>query len=78
MAANDPVGNVDAMKILTTDSTGETYTDTVTSKKIFVNPNATYTQVNAQARALAALSFNSYDDTVLVTSISVNEVLAAE
>lgn len=77
MAANSPVGQVTAMKLITHGSNERLDTETtLTGKRIMVNPDATYQQVDTLARALAALSRNTYIDTDLITVISVNEQVA--
>jgi len=75
MAANTNIGKVDKYILQTTDALGESM-ETNISKGIAVNPSATYSQVDTASRAIAALSQNSYHDTILVTNISVNEVMA--
>lgn len=72
------VGNVNSMQIKSTDSFGEDAVTTITNKRLFVNPSATYQQVDTLARALMGLSNNTYNDTDLITVISVNEKLAEE
>jgi len=75
MAANTNIGKVDKYILQTTNALGESM-ETNISKGITVNPSATYSQVDTASRAIAALSQNSYHDTILVTNISVNEVMA--
>lgn len=72
------VGNVSSMKLKTTDNGGNLIETTITTSRLFVNPNATYENVDTLARALAGLSRNTYDDTDLITIISVNEKMAEE
>lgn len=50
--------------------------DTTLSNKFAFNAEATYNQVDTASRALATLTKYSYQDTILVTNVSVNEVLA--
>lgn len=69
------IGNVTEYRIKSIDSYGETYDTKILGA---LNPEATYTQVDAASRALIGLSKNTYDDTTLITSISVNEKLAEE
>lgn len=69
------VGNVTAMKLKTLNPMSEEQETTITNQRLFVNPGATYEQVDSFARALANLSRNSYQDTLLITQVSVNEVL---
>lgn len=70
------VGNVTSMKLITNDSFGNKAETTITTSRLFVNPSATYENVDTLARALAALSRNNYEDTNLITVISVTEKLA--
>lgn len=76
MAASSPVGNVTTMKLITAVSGAPDVETTLTGKRIMVNPEATYQQVDTLARALAALSRNTYVDTDLITVISVTEQVA--
>lgn len=69
------VGNVSSMQIKSTDNLGKEYQTTISNKRIFVNPAATYEQVNTLSRALISLSTNNYVDTDLITVVSVNEQL---
>lgn len=71
------VGNVSSMQLKTINGTEETVT-TISNKRLFVNPSATYQQVDTLARALANLSSNTYSDTDLITVVSVAEKLAEE
>ena len=70
------VGKVSSMVLKSTDNLGEDTETTITNKAVTVNENATYEQVDTIARALMALSRNTYADTDLITVISVNEKLA--
>ncbi len=76
MAANSPVGNVSAMKLITNGGGGPDVETTLTGKRIMVNPESTYQQADTFARALAALSRNTYIDTEMITVISVTEQMA--
>lgn len=69
------IGNVSEYRIQSTDTYGENYDTKVMGN---LNPEATYQQIDAASRALIGLTKNTYDDTILITSISVNEVLAEE
>lgn len=71
------VGNVTEM-ILQTQDALQNYDETKINKKFYINPNATYQQVDTAARALVLLSRNTYVDTILVTKVSVNEKLEGE
>lgn len=75
MAANSPIGVVDKYILKTKDALGDEY-ETVISKGLIVNTAATYSQVDTASRAITSLTKNNYDDTILVTNISVNEVMA--
>lgn len=71
------IGNVQTMYLQTSDQLGNNY-ETNISKGFSVNSAATYQQVDTAVRALAELSTNTYGDTVLITSVSVNEKLEEE
>lgn len=75
MAAGTAIGKVQTMYLVTTDALNESY-ETNISKGFTVNPTATYAQVNVANRALVNLSTNTYQDTKLITEISVNEEIA--
>lgn len=75
MAANSAIGQVETVYINSTDSFEELH-ETNVSKGMRVNPYATYQQVDTAARAIAGLTKNTYNDTILVTKISVNEVIS--
>lgn len=75
MAANSAIGQVETVYINSTDSFEEVH-ETNVSKGMRVNPYATYQQVDTAARAIAGLTKNTYNDTILVTKISVNEVMS--
>ena len=74
MAANSPIGNVDKYVIKTTDNL-DNATETTLAAKFKFNPEATYENVDIASRAIAALSTNTYNDTILVTNVSVNEAV---
>ena len=75
MAANTPVGNVTQMILKSTDASGNDYE---TKLPFAINSTATYEKVDAAARAINSLSTNTYQDTLLITQVSVNEVLAED
>lgn len=75
MAANDAIGNVDKYILKTVDALGTPHETTI-SKGFIINSAATYQQVDTASRAITALSKNTYEDTILVTNISVNEVVS--
>lgn len=69
------IGNVSEYRIITTNTFNEQ-----TNSKIWgnLNPEITYNQIDSISRAIIALSRDTYEDTILVTNVSVNEVLAEE
>ncbi len=73
--STDFIGNVTTIYLKTTDTLENTY-ETNISKGFAVNPAATYAQVDTAVRALNQLTTNTYDDTTLVTAVSLNEVMA--
>lgn len=75
MDSDSSIGNVDTYYLETTDNLGETV-QTNLSKSFTINPSATYAQVDTASRQIAALTKNDYADTILLTKISVNEVMA--
>ena len=44
----------------------------------YLRANTTYQEIDAASRALIGLTKNTYEDTILITKVSVNEVLAEE
>lgn len=77
MAANSPIGAVDKYLLMTQNALSTEDTETnIRRNNIVMNTGATYQQVDTASRALASLSTNTYKDTILVTNISVNEILA--
>jgi len=75
MAAEDKIGKVEKIVIVTTDAMGKDI-ETNLNKSCLANREATYQQVNDAARAMASLSRNTYNDAICVTNISTNEELA--
>lgn len=75
MDSSTAIGNVTTYYLETTDALGNNV-ETNISKGFTVNANATYADVDETSRALTNLSRDSYVDTILVTKISVNEVMA--
>lgn len=69
------VGNVSIMYVQSLDQLGNVF-ETNVSKGLKVNPEVTYNLVDTAARRLVQLTTNTYQDTILVTNISVNDVLA--
>lgn len=69
------IGDVETIYLKTTDTFGNDF-ETNISKGFKVNPLATYQQIDTASRALNGLSRNSYNDTILITKVSVNEKLA--
>lgn len=75
MGSDTTIGQIDQFILKTTTSLGETV-ETGISKKFVGNATANYGQVDTAFKALASLSTNTYSDTICVTNISVNEVMA--
>lgn len=72
------VGNVDKCYIKSSDSLGNE-SETLISTKLKINPAATYTQIVDSSRALMqGVSFNSYQDTILITRVSALEKAVEE
>lgn len=71
------IGNVEEMYLITKDSLENQYKTRVGSG-FTINPEKTYQEIDTAQRALAGLTTNTYADTTLITSISVNEKLAEE
>lgn len=72
MAANSPVGDVNQIYLKTQDQLGNEIQTLITNSKARVKSTATYTQMDTAMRAVAALSTNTYQDTLLITAVSVN------
>ncbi len=77
-SAGDPIGNVNAIYLKSVDQLGNEYQTNITGKNFTVKPNATYRQVDAAMRSLRNIITNNYVDTVLITAVSVNEVMDSE
>lgn len=75
MAASSPIGNVTTIYLKTYDQLDNQYQTNI-SKGFEVNPEATFQQVDTAARGINSLTRNTYDDTILITEVSVNEVMA--
>lgn len=75
MDSNTKIGKVTQIIIKSSDQLGNTI-ETGFNKNFYVNEDATYSQVDTANRAVIQLSKNTYIDTICVTNISVNEVLA--
>lgn len=71
------IGNVQTVYLITMDNQYNRY-ETNVSKGFQVNPEATYQNVDDAMRALNALSTNTYQDTTLITAVSVNEKVSEE
>lgn len=78
MAATDSIGQVQAIYLQSVDNIGTQYDTNINGRNMTVNYNANYQQVDAAMRALNGLTTNTYVDTKLITSISVNEKMAEE
>lgn len=72
MAANSAVGDVNAVYLQTFDQLGNKYQTKINTTKSTITRTTTYSQVNAAMRNLVSLSSNTYEDTLLITAISVN------
>lgn len=73
------VGNVTQAILKTTESTtGDPIETTIVSStsKLRVNKTAKYYTINHTFRAIANLTRDSYADTILITRVSVSEVMA--
>ena len=73
------VGNVTQAILKTTESTtGDTIETTIvsSSSKLRVSKTSTYNAINSIFRNIANLTKDSYADTILITRVSVNEVMA--
>ena len=75
MDSNTAIGNVTQIVIKTTNTLGQDVENKL-NKNFMVNSDATYSNVDTAARALVAMSSDTYSDTICITNISVNEVLA--
>ena len=75
MDSNTAIGNVTQFVLKTTNNLGENV-ETALSKNFVANANATYANVDTAMRALTSTSSNTYSDTICITNISVNEVIA--
>ena len=75
MDSTTAIGNVTTYYLETTDALGNNI-ETNISKGFVVNANATYADVDTTSRALNSLSKDTYVDTILVTKISVNDVMS--
>lgn len=75
MDGNTPIGIVSQFIIKSKDNLGNDE-ETTLNKNFIANEQATYSQVDTASRALMELSTNTYQDTICVTNISVQEILA--
>lgn len=75
MGSDTTIGQISQFIIKSTNNLGETV-ETGISKKFIGNANANYANVDTAMKALITLSTNTYSDTICVTNISVNEVMA--
>ena len=78
MAATDIVGDVSAVYLVSNDQLGNRYETRINTNKSTINGETTYQQVDTAMRQLASLSTNTYDDTLLITSVSVNYEMEGE
>lgn len=72
------IGTVNTIYLISQDQLGNRYQTNINGRNMTVNYNATYQQVDTAMRALNALTTNVYEDTNLIKTISVNEVLEEE
>jgi len=72
MAASATIGDVSAVYLISNDQLGNRYETKINTTKSTINEETTYQQVDTAMRQLASLSTNTYDDTLLITSVSVN------
>lgn len=72
------IGNVNTIYLISQDNLQNRYETNINGRNMTVNYNATYQQVDSAMRALNALTTNVYEDTNLIKTISVNEVLEEE
>lgn len=73
------VGNVTQAILKTTESTtGNTIETTIVSStsKLRVSKTIKYSSINNTFRNIANLTRDSYEDTILITRVSVSEVMA--
>lgn len=75
MDSNTAIGNVTQIVVKTTNKWGQDVENKL-NKNFMVNSSATYANVDTAARALVTMSSDTYSDTICITNISVNEVLA--
>lgn len=71
----NPIGRVTQYIILSEDALS-TVAETNISKGFTINPGATYQQVDSASRSLIGLTTQTYQDTNLITTISVTEILS--
>lgn len=72
------IGQVNTIYLVSNDQMNTRYETNITGRNITVNYDATYQQVDTTMRALNALTTNTYQDTLLIKTVSVNEVLQEE
>lgn len=77
--SNTSVGKVTQAILVTTTPNGDTEeTSIITSSgKLKLKEEYTYDGVNSMFRAFANISTNTYQDTIVITRWSVNEILAS-
>lgn len=74
---SSPIGTVNTVYLISQDQLGNKI-ETNISKGMSVGSTATYAQVDQAMRALNNLTGYTYNDTNLVKTISVNEVIVEE
>lgn len=72
------IGDVQEMLLRSLDQLGKSYDTKVNISGLKINPGKTYQEIDTAQRALCGLTSNTYNDTYLITKVSVNEVLAEE
>lgn len=72
------IGRVNTIYLITQDNLGNRYETNINGRNMTVNYNATYQQVDTAMRALNGLTTNTYEDTNLIKTVSVNEELENE
>lgn len=68
------IGNVEEMYLVSADQMGNEYKTRIGSG-LKINPEKTYQEIDTAQRALNGLTNNTYQDTILITNVSVNDAL---
>lgn len=72
MAASSTVGDVNAVYIKSFDQLGNAFQTRVNTNKSTIKETTTYSEVDTAMRQLISMSTNTYEDTLLITAVSVN------